>query len=444
MDSSVGTKAWRRLRRYVVTDGKPLINAASLYAAHLRRLLLRHTTFVAITGSCGKTTATQLVRAILARDGSSPIGADNNSESATARAVLHLPSDAKYCVQELSGDRPGKIARHVYALRPHIGIVTMVGSDHYKAFRSLEETAKEKGTLVEGLPAEGTAILNADDPHVLAMASRTRARVMTFGISPEADVRAHDISSAWPDLLTFTVSYGGESAEVCTQLPGNHWTPSVLAAIACGLACKLDLETCARAIEAVEPVFGRYSVHQVPGRPAFLLDTAKAPLWTVASGLSFLAAASAPRKTIVFGTLSDYAGNGSRTYRKVARQALAVADRVIFVGTQASHVEALRQDAGNRLRTYTNAYEASRFLAEESRAGELILVKASYTDHLERLALDQIDHVVCWREGCGKRRACPRCRQYRTPSPPPLRPGDVAANDEPVSEGALPDVVKAQ
>ena len=201
--------------------------------------------------------------------------------------------------------------------------------------------------------------------------------------------------------------------------PGTHWTSAILAAIACGLACKLDLEACVGAIAETEPVFGRFSVHPVPGGPLFVLDSYKAPLWTVPSSLAFLETARAPRKTVVFGTLSDYAGNARRTYRKIARQALAIADRVIFVGPHASHAETYRAEAGDRLLSFPNTYEASRFIQQQSEPSELILIKASGNDHLERIALSHFGDIVCWRERCGKARPCPACLHYRTPSPPP-------------------------
>ncbi len=152
----------------------------------------------------------------------------------------------------------------------------------------------------------------------------------------------------------------------------------------------------------------------------FVLDSYKAPLWTVPSSLAFLATAKAPRKTVIFGTLSDYAGNARRTYRKVARQALEIADRVIFVGPHASHAEAYRVEAGDRLQSFPTTCEASRFVAQQSEAGELILIKASCSDHLERIALSHFNDIVCWRERCGKARPCPNCIHYRTPSGPPV------------------------
>ena len=131
-------------------------------------------------------------------------------------------STSRYCVQEVSADPPGSIPIHVRMLRPQIAIVTTIGGDHYKSFRSLEATAKEKGTLVEALPRNGTAILNADDPHVRAMASRTRAKVLTFGVSPDANIRATEISSVWPDRLKLTIIHDQNRVRVHTRLAGEH------------------------------------------------------------------------------------------------------------------------------------------------------------------------------------------------------------------------------
>jgi UDP-N-acetylmuramoyl-tripeptide--D-alanyl-D-alanine ligase len=129
----------------------------------------------------------------------------------------------------------------------------------------------------------------------------------------------------------------------------------------------------------------------------------------------------APRKTMVIGTVSDYSGKGGDTHRKVARLALDVADRVIFVGPQAGHVTKLRQgDVTDRLFAFVTGYQASAFLAETALAGELIHVKASITDHLERIMLSQFGSVMCWRERCGVENSCPDCSDYQTSYPPPF------------------------
>jgi UDP-N-acetylmuramoyl-tripeptide--D-alanyl-D-alanine ligase len=306
-------------------------------------------------------------------------------------------------------------------LRPQIGVVTTIGGDHQAHYRSLEATAHEKGQLVENLPRSGVAILNADSPHIVDMAKRTRARLVTYGLSPQADVRALEVNSVWPDRLSMMVRHGQETTHVATRLVGEHWVTSVLAAIACGIACGVSLRTCATVVKTVEPVFGRYSVHTGADGRTFVLDTYKASFWTIAHGLAFVGSALAPHKTVVFGTVSDFPGIAAPDYRQIAQEALKVADRVIFVGPQYGHSAKLRPaETPDRLFAFQTSYQASEFVAGQARVGELIYVKGLITDYLERIALSQVDEIACWRERCGKWCPCILCGKYRTPTPPPF------------------------
>lgn len=279
------------------------------WRARLRRMLLTETTFIAVTGSCGKTLTTELTAAVLSVRGESCSQSGPNILRDSIHTLLTVAASSRFCVKEVSGDPPDEVSGHYRVLRPNIVIVTTICSDHYKTFRGPEMAAKVKGQLVENLPPHAVAILNADDPHVRAMADRTRARVVTFGLSPDADIRATGSSSVWPDRLALTVTRGHETVHVHTKLVGEHWTTSVLAAIACGTTCGLDLRTSAKVVETFRPLFGRYSVHAMPDGPVYVLDSYKAPSWTIANSLSFLAHAQAPRKTAVFGTISDYPGS---------------------------------------------------------------------------------------------------------------------------------------
>jgi len=389
--------------------------------AQLRRSMLVRTTFIGVTGSCGKTTSVSLAAKLLATDGPCHSGVYQNGPRFSVRTALEVPANSKYCIQEVSAHYPGAIARHVETLRPHIAIVITIGMDHYTAFRGLDAIAKEKGQLVEALPKSGIAILNADDPHVRAMAARTRARVFLFGLSPDAELRAVEVSSVWPDRLSLTVVHGQERVRICTKLAGEHWTASILAAIACGVVCGIDLKTCAKVVEAFDPRFGRYSIHDAPGGSVYVLDSEKAPFWTVPAGLAFLASAKAPRKTAVFGTISDYPGARGPRYRRVAREALEVADRVVFVGPNSAAIRERSQgELRDRLFAFQTSYQANAFLAADILPEELVYIKASRADHLERLMLSQFDGVVCWREQCGRPNSCVRCPDYRKPHAPPL------------------------
>jgi UDP-N-acetylmuramoyl-tripeptide--D-alanyl-D-alanine ligase len=417
-------KPLKRIRRKLDQPDRLLgrwRNRVMPFRSMLRRLRLPNIRYVGVTGSCGKTTTTKLIGAVLSSDGPCYVGAGFDGIGTTMPDLTGLPADSKFCAYELYGTRPGRLKPALRILRPEIGVVTTVGRDHYKNFRTLEATAQEKGKLIEFLAPQGTAILNIDDPNVRAMSARTPARVLTYGCAPDADIRATDVHNAWPYRLSLTVNYKQQRLRLNTKLVGEFWITSILAAIACGVACGLDLEACVKAVAEFEPVFARSSVHSLRDGPDYILDTQKAPVWTIPHCLSFLSNARAPRKTMVIGTLSDYPGGGSNTYRKVARQALQVADRVIFVGPHAGYVSKLRTGGvENRLFDFMTTFQAATFLNEAPIARELIYFKASVKDHLERIMLDQFDHVVCWKERCGKAYACPDCRNYRHPHPPPF------------------------
>ncbi len=411
------------------------------WATMRRRATLGHVTFITVTGSCGKTTTTALSTAILSSAGHCQSGMAWEFGK-LAKTIRAIGPSTTFCFFELGATGPGSLAEPLQVIKPQIGMVTNIGGDHYRSFRGIEAAALEKGRLVECLPQDGIAILNADDPNVRAMAQRTRARIVSYGRGEGTDLRATKVSSPWPDRLSLTVTYGQKSVRVETQLVGEHWMTSVLAAIACGLACGVDLKTCANVVKTIEPVFGRYSVHNRSDGGTYVLDTRKAPFWTIAHGLAFVACARAARKTIVIGTISDYPGAGGARYRRVARQALEVAERVIFVGPNSASVEKVRMGkTRDKLFTFQTTYQASAFLSREGHLpGELIYVKASGADHLERLMLAELDQVVCWRERCGRTSECLVCPQYHIPKPPPLglgRPGVPAITREDVELDSL-------
>jgi len=264
-----------KLLRYVTHPGglRLLIKVRGLsLLAMAKRGLNPRVTYIGVTGSCGKTTTAKLISTVLARAGECQSNIDQNGVLSVARGVLAIRRSTKYSVHEICGARPGKIRTQTRVLRPQIGVITTVGSDHYRKYRSLEATAKEKGILAEVVPSDGTVILNADDPRVGAMAARCRGRIVTYGLSPDADIRGTQVSSAWPDRLALTVVQGDQSVRVTSKLVGAHWTTSILAAVACGVVCGLSLKACADAIADCEPFFSRYSVHQVAGGPVYVAD----------------------------------------------------------------------------------------------------------------------------------------------------------------------------
>lgn len=399
-----------------------------LATRHRRRLPA--TTFVAVTGSAGKTMTKAMIAAVLRSGCRVSARADtSNYEHSTAESILMARRDDHFCVIELSaGYGPGSLRRQLGLLRPAIGVVTNVGSDHHTAFGSRDAIAAEKGSVIRALPQDGIAILNADDPRVISMRSDCRARVITYGSTSEADVRAESVVSSWPDRLSFELVHGGRRVAVQTQMCGAQWVTSALAAAAVGLAAGFTLHDIARSLGAVEPFVGRMSPLALPDGVTFIRDDWKASAHTIPPSLEFLGAARAARKVAVIGTIADTGNNARAAYVRTARHALEVADLVVFVGGRSSVALRVKPEKPERLRAFSTVKAAAEFLSTFLTAGDLVLLKGSNpADHLYRIVLSRTSQVGCWRMDCRKTIFCDSCKLLHKAAP--VR--DERAFDEP-------------
>ncbi len=361
--------------------------AASLVRAY--RPLLRNCEFIAVTGSCGKTTAKELIAGVLASRFRGTKSPENlNQFYHTAPALLQVRPGDRYNVQEvgIGKYRTGVIDRALALIRPTIGVVTNIGSDHISSYGSVEAIAREKRKLIEGLPKSGTAVLNADDPLVMAMRDHCKARVLTYGVAPEAMVRARNISAIWPARLSFTASYRDQVAAVETDLCGEHWTSAALAAITTGIAMGMSLAETAQAIRSVPPFANRMCPTTRTDGVTFVFDDAKSPYWTIPFAFAFMRDARAARRFIVMGTISDYMGASERAHVSIAKEALKSADHVVFVGSKASKALPARKAApGTPLHAFYSIDAASEHLAGLLRPGDLVLLKGIPMDRLARI-----------------------------------------------------------
>ncbi len=381
-------------------------------AGHALRPLLSRWRFVAVTGSCGKTTTTGLLAHLVGAPSPQLLTRGLNNASGAARAFFRLvwrsPATAVF---EVTGHAPGAIRQTTSLIRPSIGIVTVVGLDHTTAFGPIEATADEKMSLVADLPEDGLAVLNADDPLIMARASVTAARVVTFGEAEGATLRLVHLHDRWPDPLTFKVRWRDEEFEVRSPMIGRQSVSVVLASLLAALEMGIDRSLIVERLAEFEPLMNRMSVHRAPDGRQFVLDAWKAPQWTMETCLNFLEPVQAPRKTVILGTLSDVRGNTRRRYEATARRALEVADRVLFVGEEAARVRRMKgSDTQERLFMFDRIRDAHDFLQNDRIPGEVIYIKGSRADHLERLMHAAYADIDCWRYRCGKRfQGCSYC-----------------------------------
>lgn len=386
------------------------------YLAILHRRRLGGVTFVAVTGSAGKTTTKILATSVLATAGKiRPWDGTMNNFDHIMSVVTATKSDDDYCVIEFSAGSPGSLDRSLEIVKPRIAVVTSVGTDHLKKYHSIEAIAEEKSKVISTLPPDGVAVLNADDPLVSAMAHRFSGRVITYGLTANAVLRAEKIESAWPERLRFSVSFSGKTIEVQTQLCGVHWISCVLAAIAVGLAAGISFEQATSAVQCAEPYPSR--MFPVVGRDnvSFVVDDWKSSIWTMASVFDFLRAARAKRRIAVIGTLSDYGGNAGATYVRVARSALEAAEHVMFVGPMATHaLRAKTPQNAARLHVFPTIKATSDFLQNFLGPGDLVAIKGSVNaDHLGRIAHHWVEPISCWSMACRKNMPCSSCSELR-------------------------------
>src|SRR5947207_1781547 len=209
-----------------------------------------------ITGSSGKTSTKDLAAQLVERLGPTIAPAAwFNNEFALPLTVLRADAATRYLVLELSARGIGHIAYLCRVAPPRYGVVLNVGHAHAGEFGGLDQVARAKGELVEALPADGVAILNADDPRVLAMAERAVARVVTFSASPHArtpqpSVEAADIRLDELGRPSFTLLTPEGSAPVSLRLHGAHNVPNALAAAALAGELGLDLDSIADGLGA--------------------------------------------------------------------------------------------------------------------------------------------------------------------------------------------------
>ena len=368
--------------------------------------------FIGVTGSSGKSTTTALIAAVLTEQGSVLQQVMDNTINPLTRTMLKSKT-ADFVVVEAGVGGKGQMSTMAKLLRPDVAVVTLVGLEHYSAFRSSQAIADEKGALVEALGPDGLAVLNADDPLVMDMAKRTKARIVTFGHSETADCRILGVDDGFPRGISVHLSWRGKTFAIPTQFVGQHFSLAVAASALVGLEMGASVEGICKAIGQCCPLRMRLSVHEIPDGPVILADCAKAPQGTLHLAFDALKTVSAPRRRIVLGSISDYRGSRRPVYKVAVRQALEVADQVILIAEQPSRASyAPEAEETGRFLTFPTTLEAAEFIARTALEGEVILLKGSANLHLERILLAFTTEVRCWENTCGRAETCYKCGLY--------------------------------
>jgi len=343
---------------------------------------------VGITGNVGKTTTKEAASAALgARYRVLRSAASFNNEIGVPMTFLGIEPSHQVAVIEIGFYVPGEIADLATLVRPRVGIITRIPEQpvHYSRTPSVEAIAAGKAELIEALPADGVALLNADDQRVRALASRTRARVVLFGESADASLRATDISASGLEGLRFVAHDGDARADVRLPLPGRHLVGAALAAIGAATALGVPLEEAAMALATMETPAHRMSIRTAADQ-VVIDDSYNASPAAVQAALDVLGSVST-RRVAVIGDMLELGALSADAHEAAGRDAARKTDVLVRVGELARTMVSAAKAAGlGETYVVADGPEALLLLRRILRPGDTVLVKGSHSLALDRLA----------------------------------------------------------
>ena len=364
------------------------LKAMQALAAYWRsRLQLR---VIGVTGSVGKTTTKELIAAVLStRYRTLKSEGNYQHEVSLPLMLLKLTEAHERAVVEMGFDHPGEIKFQAELARPQVGVVNNVYAVHLERAGSLDAIARGKAELVEALPPqpEGVAVLNADDPLVLAMAQRTRARVVTYGLDPQADLWADNIESAGLDGVRFHLHYRHETLHVHVPLLGRHSVHTALRAAAVGLVEGLTWQEILDGLNALGAAQLRLVAVTGPQGSVILDDTYSASPESVIAALNLLHELEG-RRVAVLGDMLELGSYEEVGHRLVGRRARDVADLLVTVGQRARVIAAEAREAGlpdAAVVELDDVEDVVAFLRQTIRRGDVVLLKGSQGVKLDRI-----------------------------------------------------------
>jgi UDP-N-acetylmuramoyl-tripeptide--D-alanyl-D-alanine ligase len=344
--------------------------AALLRLAQWARHRLDTARVIGVTGSVGKTSVKDLAASVTAqRWRTASAERSYNNEQGLPVTILNAPDDTEALVLELGMRGFGEIARLSEVGRPTIGVVTLVAEAHTERVGGVEGVARAKAELVESLPPDGVAVLNADQPLVVGMARRTSARVVTFGTAG-GEVRAVEVRLDDAARARFTLVTPAGDVDVALGVPGLHMVTNAAAAAAVGLALDVALGEIAAGLAAARLSPWRMALERTTSGAWVLNDAYNANPTSMRAALDALAALPARRRIAVLGVMAELR-DPVAAHRAIADHAASLGITIVAVGTELYGVEA--------------ADDALDALGSVGR-GDAVLVKGSRVAGLEHLA----------------------------------------------------------
>ncbi len=346
---------------------------------------------IAITGSNGKTTTKELCAGILDNVGSTLATRGNlNNNFGVPLTLLRRCEDDVYAVIEMGMNHRGEIATLAAIAQPTIGILTNVGSAHIEFLGSREAIAEEKGDLFAALPADGIAVVGLDEPTAFAQSKRTRARVITFGRGPRADLRASAVRGVEGGAFSFMLETPFGRGEI--RVPGLSETivDNALAAAGGALSAGAPFESVANGLMNHRGVPGRMQPHVLPGDVLVIDDSYNANPQSMRDALETLARLETPgQRLAVLGQMGELGDEGHAAHREAGRLSASLGlDELFLIGPMADVVAEGAREAGladSHIHIADDHDSLARSLRSCISKGDRILVKGSRAAQMERV-----------------------------------------------------------
>jgi len=336
---------------------------------------------IGVTGSVGKTSVKDLIAAATAPSRTTAASLRSfNNELGVPLTLLEAADDTEVAVIEMGARGVGHVRELCAIARPTIGVVTAVALAHTEAFGAIDEVARTKGELVESLTADGTAVLNLGDERVAAMAGRTTAGVLTYGLD-RGDVRAEGVvlDDHLRPRFTLVTPWGG--AEVLLAVRGRHNAENAAGAAAAALAAGADFDGVVAGLSDATLSPWRMELTVAPSGARVLNDAYNANPTSMLAALDALADMEADRHTAVLGPMAELGEHADPEHRRITQRAEALGVRIVAVDTDAY---------GPGTDVVTGVDGAVAALGDLG-PGDALLIKASRVAGLERLAHRLLD-----------------------------------------------------
>jgi len=374
---------------------------------------------VAITGSVGKTSAKEAIFAVLKTKFNVRKNYKNyNNEIGVPLSILNQETGGRsfwhwirvflagisgtiysknypeILILEMGADKIDDIAYLVSFVPCHVGVITAIGDIpvHVEFFQNADHVAQEKANLVKYLNKDGWAVLNFDDQRVAAMASKTKAKVFSYGFGEKADLRASNLEQRLEELneayLNFKVDYRGANVPIRLKgILGVHQVYPILAAISVGLTFKMNLVEISQSLLNYQPPPGRLRLIKGIKNSWMIDDTYNASPSATLAALDVLSATQG-RKIAVLGDMLELGSFCEEAHRQAGSKAAKIVDMLLAVGEYSIFIaDQAKKDglAEEKILHFADSQEAGRFLQDIVNEGDVILIKGSQSIRMEKI-----------------------------------------------------------